>query len=48
MRHASAIAVGSAASATTREHVVQALDEAGLLLSQVQHQFSEQVKNGHV
>ena len=34
MRHAAAISIGQA-SGTTREHVVQALDEAGLLLSQV-------------
>ena len=33
MRHAAAIAVGPAATSQTREHVVQALDEAGLLLS---------------
>ena len=47
MRHAAAYLVDRT-SAVTKEHIVQALDEAGLLLSHIEHTFNEQIKLGHV
>lgn len=41
MRHAAIYFVDKSQAKVTREHIVQALDEAGLLMTHIEHAFTE-------